>query len=203
MSSQTLSSTNAISLAGSADILVDYFFYAINSILYQREIYPEAAFKKNMKYELSVLVAADEDLMNYLKTILEQLKVWLMMGVVQKLVLVIKSVKTGEVLESWQFNVKAEKPDLSSSKETKSLATIQAEIRNVIRQIVATNTILPILDSTCTFELLIYADKNADIPDGWAETGPHFVANSAELKLRSFSTSVHRVENLVSYKLTS
>ncbi|VDP95198.1 unnamed protein product [Echinostoma caproni] len=98
----------AISLKGSSDILVDYFFYAVNSILYQRGVYPEASFKKDVQYELSMLVAADEGLINYLKTILAQLK-----GSLQKLVLVIKCVKTEEVLERWQFNIICETPDSS------------------------------------------------------------------------------------------
>ncbi|TGZ63410.1 hypothetical protein CRM22_006943 [Opisthorchis felineus] len=200
----SVSSTTAgaISLKGSADILVDYFFYAINSILYQRGIYPEASFKKNTKYELSILVAADQALNKYLTAVLEQLRSWLLMGVVQRLVLVIKCVKTEEVLERWQFNVITEDQDESKSPEKKSLASIQAEICHVIRQIVASNTFLPVLDTSCTFELLIYTNKNAQIPDDWDTTGPQFVANSAEIKLRSFSTTVHRVDHLVSYKLT-
>ncbi|CAH8431032.1 unnamed protein product [Dicrocoelium dendriticum] len=156
-----------------------------------------------MKYELSVLVTADEGLTKYLKTILEQLKVWLMMDVVQKLVLVIKCVKTGEVLERWQFNIESEKVDQSTDREKKSIAAIQSEIRHVMRQIVASNTLLPVLDTSCTFELLIYTKKNADIPDGWEQSGPQYVSDSTELKLRSFSTTVHRVEHMVSYKANS
>ncbi|CAL8104308.1 unnamed protein product [Calicophoron daubneyi] len=191
---------SAISLKGSVEIIVDYFFYAINSILYQREIYPEAAFKKNMKYELSVLVAVDEELIDYLKKILDQVKVWLLSNAVHKLVLVVKSVKTGEVLERWQFDMIVEKPD-PKNPNSKSIAAIQDEIRGVIRQIVATNTFLPILNTSCTFELLIYTDLNADVPNEWEESGPQLVKNSAEIKLRSFSTTVHRVEHMVSYKV--
>lgn len=51
-----------------------------------------------------------------------------------------------------------------------------------------------------TFELLVYTDRNTDIPQGWSETGPHFIANSAEIKLRSISTTIHHVDQMISYK---
>ncbi|KAA0198760.1 Spindle checkpoint complex subunit [Fasciolopsis buskii] len=144
--------SGAVSLKGSAEVLVDYFFYAVNSILYQRGVYPEASFKKDVQYELSVLVAADEGLIKYLSTILAQIKEWIMAGALQKLVLVIKCVKTEEVLERWQFNIVCETPDTSGEKTTKkSLNEIQEGIRNVIRQIVSINTILPVLSNSCTF----------------------------------------------------
>ncbi|VDP23037.1 unnamed protein product [Echinostoma caproni] len=54
-----------------------------------------------------------------------------------------------------------------------------------------------------TFELLIYTDRNTPIPEGWDESGPQFINNSAEIKMRSFSTTVHRVDHVISYKLTS
>ncbi|KAA0200976.1 MAD2 (Mitotic arrest deficient) 1, partial [Fasciolopsis buskii] len=54
-----------------------------------------------------------------------------------------------------------------------------------------------------TFELLIYTDRNTSIPEGWDESGPQFVINSADIKLRSFSTTVHRVDHVISYKMTS
>lgn len=35
----------------------------------------------------------------------------------------------------------------------------------------------------------------------WEESDPRYIANNAEqVKLRSFNTSVHKVEGLVSYK---
>ncbi|KAK4476025.1 hypothetical protein MN116_000670 [Schistosoma mekongi] len=191
---------STISLKGSAELLTDYFFYALNSILYQRGIYPSASFKQNIKYDLSVLVTTDENLIKYLNVILGQVKNWLENGNVHRLALIIKSVKTEEVLERWQFDMMTEKADTNNSVGTKSLAQVQTEIQGVIRQIVASNTFLPVLNSSCTFELLVYADRNVDVPTSWEETGPQFIVNSAEIKLRSISTTLHRVDHTVSYK---
>ncbi|CAH8610377.1 unnamed protein product [Heterobilharzia americana] len=192
--------TSAICLKGSAELVTDYFFYALNSILYQRGIYPPASFKQNIKYDLCVLVSTDENLLSYLNVILNQVKDWLEGDIVRRLVLIIKSVKTEEVLERWQFDVVTEKTNVSSSSGGKSLGQIQVEIQNVIRQIVASNTFLPVLDTSCTFELLVYADREADVPTSWEETGPQFVVNSTEIKLRSISTTLHRVDHTVSFK---
>jgi len=50
------------------------------------------------------------------------------------------------------------------------------------------------------FDILVYTDKNTEVPDKWNETGPAMIANSQEVKLRSFSTSYHKVDTMVSYK---
>nr|CAH8872504.1 unnamed protein product [Trichobilharzia regenti] len=191
---------NSITLKGSANLLADYFFYALNSILYQRGIYPEASFKQNTKYDITVLTTTDETLLSYMHVVLGQVRTWLSDGRVYRLALLIKEVKTEEVLERWQFNLTTEDTDSSSPNGSKPLANIQREIQNVIRQIVASNTFLPVIDTICTMELLVYADKDADIPLQWEETGPQFIPDSEEIKLRSISTTLHRVEHTVSYK---
>ena len=55
---------------------------------------------------------------------------------------------------------------------------------------------------TGTFNILAYTDKNAQVPATWADSDPRLITRNAEqVKLRSFSTSVHRVEGLVAYRL--
>jgi hypothetical protein len=41
-----------------------------------------------------------------------------------------------------------------------------------------------------TFDLLVYADQEAEVPRTWEESDPKFVANSEEVRLRSFTTKV-------------
>jgi len=50
------------------------------------------------------------------------------------------------------------------------------------------------------FDILVYTDKNLEVPEKWNETGPAMIANSQEVKLRSFSTSYHKVDTMVAYK---
>lgn len=69
---------------------------------------------------------------------------------IQKLVIVISSLDTQEVIERWQFDVVCDKTSDDDSKaKEKPLSQIQNEIKDVIRQIVATVTFLPLIESTC------------------------------------------------------
>ena len=64
---------NSITLKGSTAIVTEFFGYAINSILYQRGIYPPDQFERKQKYGLTMLVTADDNLKAYIRNILAQL----------------------------------------------------------------------------------------------------------------------------------
>ncbi len=59
-----------------------------------------------------------------------------------------------------------------------------------MRQITASVSFLPLLNESCTFDLLVYTDKDLEIPQAWEESDPRFVENSSQVRLRSFSTKV-------------
>ena len=82
----------------------------------------------------------------------------------------------------------------------KTLKEIQSEIQAVIRQITATVTFLPLLDEACAFDLLVYTDKEAEVPRTWEESDPQYIVNSTEVRLRSFTTKVHKVDAMVTFK---
>ena len=94
-----------ITLKGSVAIVSEFFFTAINSILYQRGIYQPETFRRESKYGLTVLTTTDEGLLEYLNNIMGQMETWLLDGDVQRLVLVVSGIDSGETLERWQFNV--------------------------------------------------------------------------------------------------
>lgn len=68
------SSANAITLKGSTDIVAEYLNFALNSILYQRGVYPHEMFTKESKYGVPLLLTVDPTLKDYLSKITEQLK---------------------------------------------------------------------------------------------------------------------------------
>ncbi|NWR68776.1 MD2L1 protein, partial [Centropus unirufus] len=204
MAKQLSREQQGITLRGSAEIVAEFFSYGINSILYQRGIYPPETFTRVQKYGLTLLVTTDCELKNYLNNVVEQMKEWLYKGIVQRLVVVITSIENNEVLERWQFDIECDKTvnDQSAPRE-KSRKVIQDEIRSVIRQITATVTFLPLLETPCAFDLLIYTDKDSEVPEKWEESGPQFIANSEEVRLRSFTTTIHKVSSMVAYKRDS
>lgn len=234
-----------ITLKGSVDIVSEFFFTAINSILYQRGefsllysvdkiscslinicssspgIYQPETFRREEKYGLTVLTTTDEGLLGYLDNIMSQVRAWLLTGDVQKFVVVVAGIDSGETLERWQFNVSPDnisveksadvndenKPVInqvgkssSSGMNKKCIKAIHNEIQAIIRQITASVTFLPLLSEPCAFDLLVYTNHDAAVPQKWYDSDPRYIMNSAEVKLRSFTTSVHKVDTMVTYR---
>ncbi|XP_064141470.1 mitotic spindle assembly checkpoint protein MAD2A-like [Loxodonta africana] len=126
---------------------------------------------------------------------------WLYKCSAQKLVVVISNIESSEVLERWQFDIEGDKTAKDdSAARGKSQKTVQDEIRSVIRQITATVTFLPLLEVSCSFDLLIYTDKDLVVHEKWEESGPQFIISSEEVCLRSFTTTIHKVNSMMAYK---
>jgi len=231
-----------VTLKGSAQLVTEFFEYGIHSILYQRGIYPPESFTRKQEYGLTLLVSTDPKVKDFLTNVLTQIKDWLIERKVKRLVVVLTSVESKEVLERWEFKVeyetedeagdadkkatkqedknvskkdaapsgenvnpnsaKASEPQKPKYRETskKDEKQIKQEIRDVIRQITASVTFLPLLDCICSFDILIYTHKDLVAPETWGESDACIIENSEEVKLRSFSTNIHRVEAAVSYK---
>ncbi|KAG8462424.1 hypothetical protein KFE25_012244 [Diacronema lutheri] len=189
----------AITLRGSVEIVTEFFGYSVNSILYQRGIYPPETFKKVSKYGLTMLVTTDAGLSDYLEQVLSQLSMWLIDRSVQKLVVVIAGQESGKTLERWVFDVRADKLPDGASVEARPEKELTSEIQAIIRQITASVTFLPLLDEACTFDLLVYTDTDVNVPSAWEESDPKYIAKSEEVKLRSFTTKIHKVDAAVSY----
>ncbi|KAJ3086262.1 Mitotic spindle checkpoint component mad2 [Quaeritorhiza haematococci] len=209
----TVQTKKLITLRGSSQIVVEFFDYSLNSILFQRGIYPPEDFKMVKKYGLNLLVTQDSGVQNYLRQILAQVERWIMAKKISKLVLVIATKHSGEVVERWQFDIELE--DESGDKENSRLnpkqkpapkteKEIHGEISAIMRQITASVSFLPILADPCTFNVLAYTDKDAEVPAEWIDSDPRLITKNAEqVKLRGFSTSVHKVDTLVAYKYDS
>ncbi|KAG2130903.1 DNA-binding protein [Suillus clintonianus] len=195
----------AITLKGSTNLVTEFFKYAANTILFQRGVYPSDDFHMVKKYGQTVLVTQDLALENYLDRILKQLNKWLLTGSVTQLVLAIISKDTRLPLERWVFDVNlVEQPaDSAEPPPVKPESEIQAEIRYILKQIVSTVTFLPIIDKPTVFNILAYTHDSADVPaDEWVDTDPLAIeaSKSQQVKLRSFSTDVHRIEAMVAYR---
>jgi mitotic spindle assembly checkpoint protein MAD2 len=121
------------------------------------------------------------------------------------LVVVITSKDSGEVVERWQFDVSVmtggADGDSQEPVAQKPQEEIQKEIQSIIRQITASVTFLPELQGRCTFNVLVYADGDADVPKEWGDSDPKDVKNAEQVQLRSFSTQSHKIDTLVAYKL--
>jgi len=217
-----------LSLKGSAKLVAEFSEYSINSILFQRGVYPAEDFTAVKKYGLNMLVTADEAVRGYIRKMMSQLSKWMIGGKVKTLVVVISSKDSGEVLERWQFDVlllsssstpagssgdgggegeggggdeNAARKEEAAGKKKDKTEQIQAEIQSLFRQITASVTFLPMLDGRCTFNVLVYADGDAEVPIEWGDSDAKEIVDGEKVTLRSWGTSSHRVDTLVSYRL--
>ncbi|KAI1320771.1 DNA-binding protein [Xylariaceae sp. FL0255] len=220
------SKVHKLAIKGSAKLVAEFFQYSIHTILFQRGVYPAEDFTAVKKYGLNMLVSSDDQVKAYIKKIMSQLDRWMQRGKISKLVIVITDKDTGEHVERWQFDVQilaasssSKKTSSSSSKpkpkptdqenstpsnaetQQKTEAEIQSEIAALFRQITASVTFLPQLAGDCTFNVLVYADADSEVPVEWGDSDAKEIQNGERVQLRGFSTSSHRVETLVSYRL--
>ncbi|KAI5954730.1 MAD2 [Candida theae] len=203
-------SASKLALKGSSKIVSDYFEFAINSILFQRGIYPAEDFITVRKYDLPMVINNDDDVKNYISNIMKQLKKWIYGKKITKLVVVIVSTSTGESIERWEFNIETKDNDEGDDQhenggDKKSKNEIQKEIRAIIRQVTSSVSYLPVLrDDEYTFNVLVYTDKDTNIPIQWCDTnGDGRILegdNVDEIDFASFSTDKHKVKTSVSYK---
>ncbi|KAI4465411.1 mitotic spindle assembly checkpoint protein mad2 [Holotrichia oblita] len=172
---------SAITLKGSSDIICEYLDYGINSILYQRGLYPPETFKTAENYGLTILMSQDNKIQEFLSTTLNQLK---------------------EVMERWDFNVQYEGNIHQGNDQVsdKPLKQIRNEIRDVMKQIASSVAYLPLLDCLCSFDIQIYTKSDVVLPNEWADAEPANVKNAQSVKMRSFSTNIHKMETVVTYK---
>ncbi|KAJ9582432.1 hypothetical protein L9F63_003230 [Diploptera punctata] len=206
MAAEKQEAKGSITLKGSAELVKEYLDFGINSILYQRGIYPGETFVPVEHFGITLFMTTDEKIKKFLSVVLGQIQEWLIKKKLQKISLVITNSETKEVMERWDFKIQYEGDKNGAVIENgaevgnKDIKVIQREIREVMRQILATVSFLPLLDCVCCFDILIYTVPDCEVPDEWDETQPCFIANSQEVRLRTFSTSLHKTETLVSYK---
>uniref|UniRef100_A0A0E0DFE5 Mitotic spindle checkpoint protein MAD2 n=1 Tax=Oryza meridionalis TaxID=40149 RepID=A0A0E0DFE5_9ORYZ len=225
MASRT-ASKDIITLRGSAAIVSEFFGYAANSILYNRGVYPEESFTKVKKYGLTMLLTQDEGVKTFIANLNTQLSEWLEAGKLQRIVLVIMSKATSEVLERWNFSIQTdpEVVDKGVIKE-KSDKEIMREIQAIMRQVASCITYLPCLDEPLfttsalppnssqlirirglidfagIFDVLAYTDMDVAVPFTWVESDAKLIENPQMVKLHSFDTKIHKVDTLVCYKV--
>ena len=116
---------------------------------------------RKQEYGLTLLVSTDPEVNKFLENVLSQIKDWLELRKIKKLVVVLNSVETKETLERWEFRIENEVGEDGKVIENavKDEKKIKGEIRDVIRQITASVTFLPLLDCLCSFDILIYTHR--------------------------------------------
>eukprot|EP00834_Sanchytrium_tribonematis_P004412 NODE_216_length_12483_cov_2.137516.p7 type:complete len:192 gc:universal NODE_216_length_12483_cov_2.137516:10065-9490(-) len=187
---------STVKLSGSVKICVEYFEYAMNMILYQRNIYPNEMFSLVRKYGIQILKSEDDSLQKYLFSILGKVKDWIETGHLQKLVLAIISKQSMETVEKWEFHVNVSERENEDISEREICKNIQY----ILKQIVSSCTSLPILEGEHTIHVLCHTHSDASVPQQWIKSTNHDICNGENVNLKSFSTTNHDIKTTVEYK---
>ena len=143
-------------IAGRAALVLEALEHSIQSVLYQREVYPAHKFKKVPAYSLAVFKATDDSLGSYLQTVLEQIREWLELGAVQMVVLVLTDSRTGAVRERWIFNLK-----VTAALEQQSTKEKRQVLAKTLREITGATTFMPLHDEPYDFDLHVHVHPEA------------------------------------------
>ncbi|CAG5099424.1 Oidioi.mRNA.OKI2018_I69.XSR.g16521.t1.cds [Oikopleura dioica] len=195
-----------ITLQGSAQMISEFLDFGINSILFQRNIYPENVFMPKKHYGLTVYMSEDEELRKYLDTVLAQARSWIEKGQLLQLVLVVLHADTEETLERWAFDIeKGEKFEEGTSGKKVELdhKQMQEGMKAVVKQIVSTITFLPLIEAPVMFDLLFYTTPGIEV-ENWDPTKPHMIKGASDsVKIRSWTSKIHTINTAVTYKAES
>ncbi|CEP11869.1 hypothetical protein [Parasitella parasitica] len=162
------------------------------------------------RFGMKVLTSANPELSTYVNTIVQQLQEWLKTNTISKLVIVIKSKDTLKVLERWIFNIEVNgenglpmAENIPPDEANVIQQNTKKQIQSILRQITASVSYLPELEvDDCTFNVLVYANKDVVVPVTWGDSGPNLIEGGGEhVRLKSFNTLVHKVDSFVAYKM--
>nr|SVE75704.1 EOG090X04TT [Daphnia hispanica] len=136
---------NFVTLKGSVELIVDFFNYSLNSILYQRGVFPEESFIPTQHYGLTMYMSKMPEIKKYTDEILPHLKQWLTEGKIKKLVLALCDVNSKEPLECWEFRILAEETPTAITFCNKMIVVAKF-VRN---QNLLCHQVLPYIRSVC------------------------------------------------------
>lgn len=145
----------------------------------------------------------DPSFNKYLNTILDQVQTFLLQKQLHRIVLVVINIDTKETIERWEFKVDCDSNIDGDSNVSVNLKEIQNNIRDIIRQITASVTYLPLIDGGASIDIILYTDKNLQLPSAeWSDSTSHHIPNAEEVQLRGFNTKIHNLKTAVAYKIS-
>uniref|UniRef100_A0A182K5S9 HORMA domain-containing protein n=1 Tax=Anopheles christyi TaxID=43041 RepID=A0A182K5S9_9DIPT len=207
----TTSQDHCITLQGSAAIVHEYLKYSTHSIIFQRGIYPAGDFLPAEYNGVPMMVSRDKRITDYIDSIMAQVHELIMKRMITKVTMCIMTVESKEIVERWDFNIEATYDGEleEASVATKALKKIQSEIRDVMRQIVATISFLPCLEQRCTFDIMLHTigevfDANPTMCKEFCEEdlASIEIKDAQTITLKQFSTGLQTVDTKVVYRLT-
>ena len=143
----------------------------------------------------------DDRLKKHLQIIFDQMQEFLLQRKLHRVVMTLIRIDTKETIERWEFKIDCNNSVTDDKQIEVDLKAIQTQIRDLIRQITASITYLPLIDDPVSFDILFYTDKDIQLSStDWSDSTPHIIPNAEEVQLRSFNTKVHNLKASVAFK---
>ncbi|KAJ1301620.1 hypothetical protein OPQ81_008867 [Rhizoctonia solani] len=184
---------------GSPATIIEFLYYAVNSILFYRGVYESEDFRAVNKYEQDLVIIRDGEVTQFLDRFFKQVEEWLGRKVIHRVILVIVSKDTGKTLERWVFN-------LEPYDGPANLDKIQHKIQATLKQLKATIPIFPDIKEPTVFNLLAVKKdepQSSEVPASEKWVGAHAHAIPVEVRdqtaMRGFNTSDIKLDMNVVY----
>ncbi|CEL53888.1 Mitotic spindle checkpoint component mad2 OS=Schizosaccharomyces pombe (strain 972 / ATCC 24843) GN=mad2 PE=1 SV=1 [Rhizoctonia solani AG-1 IB] len=188
-----------LTASGSPATIIEFLYYAVNSILFYRGVYESEDFRAVNKYEQDLVLVRDGEVTQFLDRFFKQVEEWLSQKLIHRVILVIVSKDTGKTLERWVFN-------LEPHDGPAHLDKIQHKIQATLKQLKATIPIFPDIKEPTIFNLLAVKkdepkSSESSTSEKWIDAHSHAIP--AEIRdqtaMRGFNTSDAKVDMNVVY----
>ncbi|CAE6470013.1 unnamed protein product [Rhizoctonia solani] len=188
-----------LTASGSPATIIEFLYYAVNSILFYRGVYESEDFRAVNKYEQDLVLVRDGEVTQFLDRFFKQVEEWLGQELIRRVILVIVSKNTGKTLERWVFN-------LEPHDGPAHLDKIQHKIQATLKQLKATIPIFPDIKEPTIFNLLAVKkdeDQSSELPTSqkWVDAHPHSIPTEIrdQTAMRGFNTRDAKVDINVVY----
>ncbi|KHJ45831.1 HORMA domain protein, partial [Trichuris suis] len=169
--------TMDISLYRSSDIVTidfindqsagNFLYFAINTIVYQRQVYPADVFTRVVRFGLPLMVNTSESFKNFLNRVVDAFQERVASKQIQKISLVICSIPSGAVVERWDFVV-------SRANYAKLRGNCEKQVQRVFHSISAVACFLKPLPPLCECDVELYIPTGSSVPDDCEVINPMF-----------------------------
>ena len=188
-----------LTASGSPATIIEFLYYAVNSILFYRGVYESEDFRAVSKYDQELVLIRDGEVTQFLDRFFKQVEEWLGQKLIRRVILVIVSKDTGKTLERWVFNLEVHEGPAN-------LDRIQHKIQATLKQLKATIPIFPDIKEPTVFNLLAVAKDEPQPPskltkEKWVDAHPHAIPaeDREQNALRGFNTSDTKLDINVVY----
>ncbi|CAE6401002.1 unnamed protein product [Rhizoctonia solani] len=184
---------------GSPATIIEFLYYAVNSILFYRGVYESEDFHAVSKYEQDLVITVHDAVADFLNRFFRQVEEWLEQKLIHRVILVIVSKNTGKTLERWVFN-------LEPHDGPPNLDKIHHKIQATLKQLKATIPIFPEIKEPTVFNLLAVKKddpQSAGAPtrENWVDAHAHAIPaeNREQAAMRGFNVNDSKLDMNVVY----